>query len=64
MNINKSTAPSAQKNGMIAYLRQEEEAMNSAAQNNPAAETEDDLLTEGYLPEIYFQLKSDNPSDW
>ena len=25
---------------------------------------EDPMLTEGYLPEIYFSLKSDNPADW
>jgi hypothetical protein len=28
-------------------------------------ESDDDpLLKEGYLPEIYFSLKSDNPADW
>jgi hypothetical protein len=25
---------------------------------------EDPISTEGYLPEIYFSLKSDNPADW
>lgn len=25
---------------------------------------EDPVLTEGYLPEIYFSLKSENPADW
>ena len=31
----------------------------------PSEESDDDpLLKEGYLPEIYFSLKSDNPADW
>ena len=32
----------------------------------PATEdSEDDpIQTEGYLPEIYFSLKSENPADW
>jgi len=31
----------------------------------PSDESDDDpLLKEGYLPEIYFTLKSDNPADW
>jgi hypothetical protein len=25
---------------------------------------DDDLMKEGYLPEIYFSLKSDNPAEW
>jgi hypothetical protein len=25
---------------------------------------EDPMLTEGYLPEIYFTLKSEDPADW
>ena len=29
-----------------------------------AEEYDDDLMKEGYLPEIYFSLKSDNPADW
>lgn len=38
-------------------------------QNNtpPGQDTDNDddlLLKEGYLPEIYFSLRSDNPADW
>ena len=27
-------------------------------------EYDDDLMNEGYLPEIYFSLRSDNPAEW
>ena len=27
-------------------------------------EYDDDLMSEGYLPEIYFSLRSDNPAEW
>jgi len=38
---------------------------NSTAQPVVQAdEYDDDLINEGYLPEIYFSLKSDNPADW
>ena len=39
---------------------------NLGTQNKPATDDneEDPVLTEGYLPEIYFSLKSDNPADW
>jgi len=33
--------------------------------SSPSEESDEDpLLKEGYLPEIYFSLKSDNPADW
>jgi hypothetical protein len=33
--------------------------------SSPAEESDEDPLSkEGYLPEIYFSLKSDNPADW
>jgi hypothetical protein len=39
---------------------------NGNRQSSSVAEEsdEDPLLKEGYLPEIYFSLKSDNPADW
>lgn len=51
---------------MIAYLMQEEEvgAGQEAENHSKPGEAEDDLLAEGYLPEIYFQLKSDSTTDW
>ncbi len=39
---------------------------NLGTQKKPATDDneEDPALTEGYLPEIYFSLKSENPADW
>ena len=38
---------------------------NGSKQPSQIEESDDDpLLKEGYLPEIYFSLKSDNPADW
>ena len=39
---------------------------NLGTQNKPETDDneEDPVSTEGYLPEIYFSLKSDNPADW
>lgn len=36
------------------------------AQNRLVADDneEDPISTEGYLPEIYFSLRSENPADW
>lgn len=35
-------------------------------QQQPAPDDNEDdpISTEGYLPEIYFSLKSENPADW
>ena len=42
--------------------------VNNNVSQQPSAQSEesdeDPLLKEGYLPEIYFSLKSDNPADW
>jgi hypothetical protein len=38
---------------------------NGSQPSSPLEENDEDpLLKEGYLPEIYFSLKSDNPADW
>lgn len=39
---------------------------NWGTQNKPVTDDNEDdpVSTEGYLPEIYFSLKSENPADW
>lgn len=40
-------------------------SINSSKQQTVIVdEYDDDLMNEGYLPEIYFSLRSDNPAEW
>ena len=62
MNWNDKLTPTPAKN-----LPQEKNSTeNRLLQTGvtPEDNEEDQMLTEGYLPEIYFTLKSDNPADW
>jgi hypothetical protein len=62
---NQSSLPG--KSNPIQTKEHEEEKTSKQVKQAPSSkeESEDDpLLKEGYLPEIYFSLKSDNPADW
>lgn len=68
MSKDQPPVPATEKINLKQTNKQQDEKTTStpAKQNTPAAEDNEDdpLLKEGYLPEIYFTLKSDNPADW
>jgi hypothetical protein len=68
LNWSKEQSPETQKNNSLKTNQQHnEEDIKPEKKNNtsPDQDYDDDLLIkEGYLPEIYFSLRSDNPADW
>jgi hypothetical protein len=64
----KEQSPETQKNNTLQTNQlHNEKNSKPEKQNNtsPEQDIDDDILMkEGYLPEIYFSLRSDNPADW
>lgn len=67
LNVNKTHSPLLQENNVLQSNQQQKENGYKVNTQNVTTqeENEDDVLSkEGYLAEIYFSLKSNNPADW
>lgn len=68
MKFNDKQTPLPPQSGQLPAgpAQNEAQPVKQVIYSQPAADDdeEDPVRTEGYLPEIYFSLKSDNPADW
>lgn len=64
MQLNEKQTPQPQPDGRLQPHRIPDKQFPLQQQAGADDNEDDPVLSEGYLPEIYFSLKSENPADW